>query len=100
MICRCDRIYRENKEREIESESNSYYGEPFPAFRGHVLFKACHCPGKASVFGIEKQNQDVYNKDELFSLIARTIITRKFKDFAGEKYKVRMRSFMTQTSNF
>ena len=22
MICRCDRIYRENKEREIESESN------------------------------------------------------------------------------
>jgi len=90
MICRCDRIYRENKEREIESESNPYYGEPFPAFRGHVLFKACHCPGKASVFGIEKQNQDVYNKDELFSLIARTIITRKFKDFAGEKYKVRM----------
>ncbi len=55
-----------------------------------MLFKACHCPGKASVFGIEKQNQDVYNKDELFSLIARTIITRKFKDFAGEKYKVRM----------
>ena len=32
----------------------------------------------------------LYNKDELFSLIARTIITRKFKDFAGEKYKVRM----------
>lgn len=90
MICWCDRIYRENKEREIESESNPYYGEPFPAFRGHVLFKACHCPGKASVFGIEKQNQDVYNKDELFSLIARTIITHKFKDFAGEKYKVRM----------
>ena len=90
MICWCDRIYRENKEREIESESNPYYGEPFPAFRGYVLFKACHCPGKASVFGIEKQNQDVYNKDELFSLIARTIITRKFKDFAGEKYKVRM----------
>ena len=90
MICWCGRIYRENKEREIESESNPYYGEPFPAFRGYVLFKACHCPGKASVFGIEKQNQDVYNKDELFSLIAKTIITRKFRDFAGEKYKVRM----------
>ena len=33
-----------------------------------ILFRACHCPGKATVFGIEKQNQDVYNKDELFDL--------------------------------
>lgn len=88
MTCRCERIYHEN--REIESEMNPYYGQPFPAFRGHVLFKACHCPGKATVFGIEKQNQDVYNKDELFALIAKTVITRKFKDFAGEKYKIRM----------
>lgn len=90
MICWCKRIYHENREHEIESEMNPYYGKPFPAFRGHVLFKACHCPGKASVFGIEKQNQDVYNKDELFALIAKTVITRKFKDFAGEKYKIRM----------
>lgn len=90
MTCRCERIYHENRDREIESEMNPYYGQPFPAFRGHVLFKACHCPGKATVFGIEKQNQDVYNKDELFALIAKTVITRKFKDFAGEKYKIRM----------
>lgn len=83
-------IYHENREREIEQKINPYYGEPFPAYRGHVLFKACHCPGKASVFGIEKQNQDVYNKDELYALIAKTVITRKFKDFAGEKYEVRM----------
>lgn len=90
MTCLCERIYHENRDREIESDMNPYYGQPFPAFRGHVLFKACHCPGKASVFGIEKQNQDVYNKDELFALIAKTVITRKFKDFAGEKYKIRM----------
>lgn len=90
MTCRCEHIYHENRDREIESEMNPYYGQPFPAFRGHVLFKACHCPGKATVFGIEKQNQDVYNKDELFALIAKTVITRKFKDFAGEKYKIRM----------
>ena len=90
MTCWCERIYHENRDREIESEMNPYYGQPFPAFRGHVLFKACHCPGKATVFGIEKQNQDVYNKDELFALIAKTVITRKFKDFAGEKYKIRM----------
>ena len=89
MVCRCYRIYRENREKEIEEKSNPYYGEPFPAFRGHVLFRSCHCPGKSTVFGIEKQNQDVYNKEELAELIGKTVITRKFRDFAGEKYKIR-----------
>ena len=89
MICWSDRIYHENKDKEIEEESNPHYGDPFPAFRGHVLFRACHCPGKSTVFGIEKQNQDVYNKEELSVLIGKTIITRKFRDFAGEKYKIR-----------
>ena len=89
MVCWCDRIYHENRDKEIEEESNRHYGEPFPAFRGHVLFRSCHCPGKSTVFGIEKQNQDVYNKEELAELIGKTIITRKFRDFAGEKYKIR-----------
>ena len=73
----------------IEEENNPHYGEPFSAFRGHVLFRACHCPGKSTVFGIEKQNQDVYNKEELAKLIGKTVITRKFRDFAGEKYRIR-----------
>ena len=89
MTCWCSSIYHENRDKDIECERNLHCGEPFPAFRGHVLFRACHCPGKATVFGIEKQNQDVYNKDELFDLIGKTIITRKFRDFAGEKYKIR-----------
>ena len=89
MTCWSPRVYKQNRDKEIESDSNGSYGEPFPAFRGHVLFKSCHCPGKATVFGIEKQNQDIYNKDALFELIGKTIITRKFRDFAGEKYDVR-----------
>ena len=89
MISWSGTVYRENRDKEIEAENNPYYGEPFPAFRGHVLFRACHCPGKATVFGIEKQNQDVYNKDELAELIGKTVITRKFRDFAGEKYRIR-----------
>lgn len=88
MVCWSPQVYHENKEREIEEESNTDYGSPFPAFRGHVLFRACHCPGKATVFGIEKQNQDVYNKEELSELIGKTVITRKFRDFAGDKYKI------------
>ena len=65
MICWCSRIYHENRDREIEEDPNPHYGEPFPAFRGHVLFRACHCPGKATVFGIEKQNRTVraYRQD-------------------------------------
>ena len=88
MVCWSPQVYHENKDREIEEENNTDYGSPFPAFRGHVLFRACHCPGKATVFGIEKQNQDVYNKEELSELIGKTVITRKFRDFAGEKYKI------------
>ena len=77
MICWSPQVYHENRDHEIEEENNPDYGTPFPAFRGHVLFRACHCPGKATVFGIEKQNQDVYNKDELSELIGKTVITRR-----------------------
>ena len=89
MICWSGRVYHENRDKEIEEENNPHYGEPFSAFRGHVLFRACHCPGKSTVFGIGKQNQDVYNKEELAKLIGKTVITRKFRDFAGEKYRIR-----------
>ena len=89
MICWSGRVYHENRDKEIEEENNPHYGEPFSAFRGHVLFRACHCPGKSTVFGIEKQNQDVYNKEELAKLIGKTVITRKSRDFAGEKYRIR-----------
>ncbi|KAA6302814.1 MAG: Modification methylase TaqI [Candidatus Ordinivivax streblomastigis] len=91
MLCNCLDFYYENKEREIESTNNDYYGKPFPP-RGANLFRGCFCPGKASVFGIEKQNQDVYQKTELSELIGKTIITRKFKEFAGEKYSVHTHS--------
>jgi hypothetical protein len=89
MVCYCLDAYYENKEREIESERNDYYGNPFPPRRGSSVFKSCFCPGKATVFGIEKHNQDIYQKNELSELIGKTILTRKFKEFAGEKYSVR-----------
>lgn len=88
MICSCPEIYYENKDKEIDSNTNDYYGLPFPAKGGANLFKNCFCPSKATVFGIEKQNQDIYNKEHLSELINKTIITRKFKEFAGEKYKI------------
>lgn len=88
MICYARDVYYENKEREIETETNPYYLQPFPARRGATLFKSCFCPGKATVFGIEKHNQDIYNQEYLTELINKTIITRKFKEFAGDKYEI------------
>jgi len=90
MTCFCPETYHEDKEKEIIGESNDNYGLPFPARGGAKLFKSCFCPVKTSVFGIEKQNQDIYNKEYLNELIAKTVITRKFKEFAGDKYTVRM----------
>jgi hypothetical protein len=88
MMCFCPETYYQDKDREILSESNDYYGFPFPANGGAKLFRSCFCPAKATVFGIEKQNQDIYNKEYLAELIGKTIITRKFREFAGEKYAV------------
>ena len=93
MMCMCETAYYQDREtREIEGDSNTYFGMPFPAYRGHILFKKCFCPGKASVFGIERQNQDIYNKDHLFDLISKTIITRKFREFAGDKSEIHTHS--------
>ncbi|GHT55443.1 hypothetical protein FACS189451_10570 [Bacteroidia bacterium] len=97
MMCFCPKIYAENKDGEIESGSNDYYGLPFPARSGVNLFKHCFCPVKTSVFGIEKQNQDIYNREYLAELIGKTIITRKFKEFAGEKYAVHTHTVIPNT---
>ena len=89
MMCMCTHIYQEDRtDHKIWEEVNENYGRPFPPYGGAKLFKACFCPGKATVFGIEKHNQDIYNKKELAELLEKTIITRKFKEFAGDKYEV------------
>lgn len=89
MRCLCPNIYHEDRETgEIIRRDNPYYGQPFPARGGERLFKACFNPSKASVFGIAKQNQDIYNPDQLRALIDKTIITRSFKEFAGDRYSI------------
>ena len=92
MICFCPDIYYLDKDKEIVSEENKFYGLPFPASGGSNLFSSCFCPIKTTVFGIEKKNQDVYNKEYLTELIEKTIITRKFSEFAGEKYSIQTHS--------
>lgn len=90
MLCMAQQIYHESREdNEIWEENNPYFMQPFPPRGGAKLFKACFNPGKATVFGIEKHNQDIYNKDILAALLSKTMITRKLKEFAADKYEVK-----------
>lgn len=74
--------------RQIQLRENKYYMEPFPPYYGPTTFKRCFNPTKATVFGIQKHNQDLYNEEHLRLLIEKTIITRKFREIAGDKYEV------------
>jgi hypothetical protein len=87
MLCRCPDIYYEDRDGEIRCEDNPCYLKPFPV-RGFGVFRGCFCPTKASVFGVQKQNQDIYQKDILAELTGKTILTRKFREFAGDRYSV------------
>jgi hypothetical protein len=94
MLCDCDKIYSEvKKECEVaikEKDNTDFYNKPFPAYYGSNLFKACFNPSKATVFGIKKNNQDIYNKKSLIKIIEKTILTRLFKEIAGPgKYEIK-----------
>jgi hypothetical protein len=90
MLCECNTIYFANKENKIEEKENKKYNLPYPARGGNILFRSCFNPVKATVFGIEKMNQDVYNKNELDKIIKRTILTKKFKEIVGpDKYEIK-----------
>ncbi len=91
MICWSEHQYRpvDNK-NDVAKMVNDRIGLPFPAWRGHNLFKYCHCPQKTTVFGIQQDTQDVYNSEHLKQLIDKTIITRTFDDIVGKRiYKIK-----------
>lgn len=87
-ICDCREIYQEDKETKklIKTSNKDNYNKPFPAYRkGEKLFRECFNPQKASVFGVGKQTQDVYNSHNLKKLIEKSIITKSFEDVVGRK---------------
>lgn len=85
MLCDCEWIYKKDKEGELKEIYNERFMTPFPAYYGQSLFKACYCPSKVTVFGVNKDDQNIYNSDSLQRLIKKTIITRKFKEIVGRK---------------
>jgi len=85
MLCECDTVYKLNKENEIVEDDNKYYMKPYPAWYGNGLFKSCFNPYKATVFGVKKHNQDIYNIDQLEKIIGKTIITKTFDEIVGKR---------------
>lgn len=89
MVTWCREIYSYNKDNgQIDSEDNSYYGCPIPAYkRGYSLFSACHLPEKPTVFGIGERTQDIYNANELNDILGKTVITRTFEEVTGKEIR-------------
>lgn len=83
-------VFKPDKDDALKAHPNDYYGEPFPAYRGHTHFKYSFCPQKTTVFGVKRDTQDVYNVDALKDIIERTVLTRTFDDIVGKRiYKIR-----------
>lgn len=83
-------IYQYNKSKELECVKNDDQDSNFkPYKKGFSQFKSAYSPEKTTVFGIKKQNQDIYNSQDLKLLINNTIITRTFEDIVGkDKYSI------------
>lgn len=88
MMCLPKKIYKQDKKtKEIKGSENKRCDRPFDAYFGNSTFRSCFSPSKASVFGIEKKTQSIYNSDDLKKILDRSIITRTFEEVAGKKFK-------------
>lgn len=89
-MCNCKALFSVSKDRadkgSLKTSINENINRPFPRYqKGLKLFKNCFNPEKVTVFGIEKQNQDIYNSAELKEIINKTIITKSFEEIVGKK---------------
>lgn len=83
---KCETIHIENKKKNtLDKLLNDNIGNPLDTV---TKFKRCFSPGKCTVFGIEKQEQTVYNYDQLLEILNYTQITRTFREVCGNKYKI------------
>lgn len=93
MQCRAEEAYH-FEDGEILTEPNEICGHPFPAFHGLRHWKACFSPAKTTVFGIKKQDQDIYNAEELRRILRYTVLTRRFEDIVGpDRYQYHTHTF-------
>lgn len=80
--------YKQNEDGEFDAVNNEYWRRPLPVKQGNRIFRSLFCPGKKTVFGLRKNSQDIYNAGDLKEILDYTVITRRFKEVAGDKYRV------------
>lgn len=80
-----EKVWKEDKDKQLVKQDNTYYGRPFPPFTGHNLFKYSFCPQRTTVFGVKADTQDIHNAEELKNILNRTVLTRTFDDIVGKK---------------
>lgn len=75
----------DRKTGDLNEKVNPYKGMAFPPYKkGHMHFKRTFSPERATVFGIGKLNQDIYNASFLNDLINKSMITRTFEEVSGK----------------
>lgn len=86
----CEEMYHlDKKSNKISVFKNPKIGLPYSAKHGNGDFKACFNPLKATVFGVEKKDQNVYNEQHLLKIISQSMITRAFEEISGkDKYSI------------
>lgn len=88
MMNNCSNMYyQDSKTKDVKRTENKRVNQPFDGYFGYADFRKCFSPSKASVFGIQKNTQDIYNSVDLKALLNRTVITRTFEEVVGKKYE-------------
>lgn len=81
-------LYAYNEDNELIKKVNKFFGERFTYRNGFNNFKYCYAPEKSTVFGIKKQEQNLYNYDDLKRILSYTVTTKTFKEMCGDKYDI------------
>ena len=88
MISWAPYIYSAERDGDMMTKSNPYYGAPIPAYgKGYALFSASHLPEKITVFGVGQWTQDIYNAEVLRDILDETVITRSFREIVGREIR-------------
>lgn len=78
-------VIEDRVSKKLQEKPNLLLNKAFPAYKkGHTHFKRSFSPARASVFGIGKLTQDIFNASYLSNLLNKTMITRTFEEVSGK----------------
>lgn len=68
---------------------NPHYMKPFPARKGAAVFASAFSPRKSTVFGIMRDNQDIWQTKALYKTLDSIRLVRTFIEVAGERSQIK-----------